>query len=147
MAKFTHQVDFIRKTCTDRLGILKIVCSKHWNLDTQTRTQIYKSLLRSVIEHLSIILHSTLRNNRTVQYNALRIIHDKDKSFSNKNLITLSRIETIELRMNLIKGEYINLAMDDQNLIVKDLVDDFKYYDRSHNNLNRRIQLCGVNLN
>ena len=59
-------------------------------------------------------------------------------------------METIEARINLLKEKYINLAMDNENPIVKDLVDgfkNFKYYGRSHNNLKKRTPLCGVKIN
>jgi hypothetical protein len=43
--------------------------------------------------------------------NALRIIHEKDKSFGNKNLLQLAQIETIDERMKYLKNNYIKTAL------------------------------------
>ena len=149
--KFDIQVEYIRKTCTDRMSILKIVSHKSWHLDIKTKTQIYKSLIRSLIEY-SAILYNTFNKKlkailNTVQYNALRIIHGKDRSFSNKNLLKLAEIEPLEDRMLKLKNNYVNVALKHKNPIVCDVVESYKefnYYGRTSNNLKKTTPMCDV---
>jgi len=148
---FNIQVEYIRKTCTDRMSILKIVSHKSWHLDTKTKTQIYKSLIRSLIEY-SAILYNTLNKKlktilNTVQYNALRIIHGKDRSFSNKNLLKLAEIEPLEERMLKLKNNYVNTALKNKNPIVCEVVESYKkfnYYGRTIKNLKKITPMCDI---
>jgi hypothetical protein len=41
-----------------------------------------------------------------VQYNALRIIHGKDRSYGNKNLLLLANIDPLETRMEKLKNKF-----------------------------------------
>ena len=150
---FNIQVEYIRKTCSDRMSILKIVSHKSWHLDIKTKTQIYKSLIRSLIEY-SAILYNTLNKKlktilNTVQYNALRIIHGKDRSFSNKNLLELAEIEPLEERMLKLKNNYVNTALKNKNPIVCEVVESykkFKYYGRTIKNLKKTTPMCDVTI-
>jgi hypothetical protein len=132
---------------------LKIVSHKSWHLDIKTKTQIYKSLIRSLIE-FSAILYNTLNKKlktilNTVQYNALRIIHGKDRSFSNKNLFELAEIEPLEERMLKLKNNYVNTALNNKNPIVCEVVESykkFKYYGRTIKNLKKTTTMCDVTI-
>jgi hypothetical protein len=150
---FNIQVEYIRKTCTDRMSILKIVSHKSWHLNIKTKTQIYKSLIRSLIEY-SAILYNTLNKKlktilNTVQYNFLRIIHGKDRSFSNNNLLKLAEIEPLEERMLKLKNNYVNTALKNKNPIVCEAVESykkFKYYGRTIKNLKKTTPMCDVTI-
>jgi hypothetical protein len=56
---FNEQVEYIKTTCQERMNILKIVSHKSCHLDTHTRTQIHKSLVRSLLEY-SAFIYGTL---------------------------------------------------------------------------------------
>ena len=150
---FNHQVEYIRKTCSERMNILKIVSNKNWHLDVKTKTQIYKSLVRSLIEYSAPFydtLSPKLKNilNAT-QYNALRIIHEKDKSFGNKNLLQLAQIESIDERMKYLKNNYIKTALANKNPLIMEIIDDykkFKYHGRTNTNLKKMTPMCTVTL-
>ena len=133
------------------MNILKIVSHKSWHLDHNTRIQIYKSLVRSLLEY-SAFIYDTLSNNmkdvlNAVQYNALRIIYDKDRRFGNKNLLKLANIETIKSRMNNLKLTYINSAIKNKNPIISELVDEYKnfyHYGMNRHTLNTKTPLCNI---
>ena len=148
---FNDQVEYIRTTCQERMNILKIVSHKSWHLDHNTRIQIYKSLVRSLLEY-SAFIYDTLSNNmkdvlNAVQYNALRIIYDKDRRFGNKNLLKLANIETIKSRMNNLKLTYINSAIKNKNPIISEVVDEYKnfyHYGMNRHTLNTKTPLCNI---
>ncbi len=98
---FNEQVEYIKTTC--RMIILKIVIHKSWHLDTNTRTQIFKSLVRSLLEY-STFIYDTSSTSLTdtlnaIQFSALRIIYNKERKFGNNNLLKLAKIEPIKTRM------------------------------------------------
>ena len=68
----------IKKTCISRLNIIRILTHKNWGLKYDTLVQIYKSIIRSIIEY-SGLNYDSLRTNQkreleTIQNNALRAV-------------------------------------------------------------------------
>jgi hypothetical protein len=49
-----NQIQYIKAACIKRLNVLKILSYKKWGL-SKTLTEIYKSLIRSLLESSSII--------------------------------------------------------------------------------------------
>ena len=115
------------------MNILKIVSHKRcicWHLSTEIKTQIYKSLVRPLLEYSSII-YSTLSNAlkdilNAVQYNALRIIFEKDRKFGNKNLLMLAKVEPLKVRMRKLELEFIRKAIEHKNPIICDIINEYK---------------------
>ena len=135
------------------MNILKVVSQKSWHLDNQTQTQIYKSLVRSLIEYSAILfdtLNAKLKNMlNSIQYNALCIIYNKDKSFGNSNLLNLAKIETIGERMNKLKNSFVNDALTSQNPLIEELVKDyknFKCYGKNNFNLKKKTPMCSIKI-
>jgi hypothetical protein len=52
---FKNQIQYIKPACIKRLNVLKILSNKKWGLSKKTLTEIYKSLIRSLLEFSSII--------------------------------------------------------------------------------------------
>jgi hypothetical protein len=51
---FKNQIDYLKKTCLQRLNIRKILSHKSWLLNEKTLIQIYNVLIRSIIDYSAI---------------------------------------------------------------------------------------------
>jgi hypothetical protein len=129
---FEHQVNHIKATCRERFNILKIISHKSWHLTKKTLVEIYHSLIRSIMEYTSFIydlLPPSLKNLiNTIQNDALRIIYQKDRTFSNEKLYELSKEKTLEIRLDELKQNYLYKAMMQRNPLIKKSYSEYKSF-------------------
>jgi hypothetical protein len=52
---FKNQLDYLKEACMKRINVLKVLSNKSWGLIKHTLTQVYNSLIRSLLEYSSII--------------------------------------------------------------------------------------------
>lgn len=71
---FKNQIDFIKKTSNSRLAILKILAHKSWKLNTTTLVNIYKTLVRSIIDY-SLFLYNILSESTQKDCKRFKIVH------------------------------------------------------------------------
>ena len=120
----------IKKTCNSRLNIIRILTHKSWGLRKETLIQIYKSLIRSVIEYMGMNYYAFGRAQRNelevIQNSALRAILKKKREDGNKNLLREANIESIRQRMNRLNCKYVEKSIKQGNPIVKDLIENYK---------------------
>lgn len=120
----------IKKTCTSRLNIIRILTHKSWGLKCKTLVQIYKSLIRSIIEYIGLNYYSLGNNQKSeleaIQNNALRTIFKKKREFGNKNLLKIAGVETIRSRMNKLNNIYLQKCQLRKNPIICDLMECYK---------------------
>ena len=136
---FEDHCNFIKSTCLKRINILKIISHKSWQLTIETRKNIYKSLVRSIIEYSSI-LQPILRCKETellnlIQNNSLRIINNKkliDK-VSIKMLEESSKIENLGSRLNTLRNRFIEKAKSSENPLIIELINDYYNYRNGRN--------------
>ncbi len=66
----------IKKKCRNRLNVIKILTNKSWKLNKHTLTNIYISLIRSIIDYSSLIFKNLAKNItksiQAIQNNVLR---------------------------------------------------------------------------
>ena len=100
----------IKKTCMSRLNIIRILTHKNWGLNKSTLVQIYKSLIRSVMEYVGLnfyILGKEQKNElEVIQNSALRAIFNKKREYGNRNLLKLAKVESIRSRLNKLNNLY-----------------------------------------
>jgi len=53
---FKHQIAHLKKTCIQRLNIMKIISHKSWQLTIETLLQVYNVLIRSVMDYSAILM-------------------------------------------------------------------------------------------
>jgi len=125
---FRNQIEYLKKTCMDRLNIIKILAYKTCQLIKKTLIQIYNVLIRSVIEYSAIIAPIISATNlnmlQIIQNNAFRLILNKPK-------VTRTRIEHLhedEANIDMIDTILTNLrkrydlkAIHNNNPIIKDI--------------------------
>jgi hypothetical protein len=79
---FSNQILYLKRCCNERLNLIKVLGHKSWNLDINTKLQMYKALVRSLLDYsLFIFPVITNKNKRKLQFiqdSALRLIYKKN---------------------------------------------------------------------
>jgi hypothetical protein len=98
---FMNQIKYLLDTSAEGLNVTKVLSFKSFNINKETLTNIYKSLIRSII-YYSIYLYDILSETnklalQRIQNKALRIIHNIkfDDHISTRQLHEIGQIETI----------------------------------------------------
>ena len=134
---FAKQLEEIKKKVISRLNILKIISHRSWYLDKATLTQIYISLVRSVLDYSfftkSSLSKANLKTLCAVQNNAIRLIHKLPRDAHTKDLLQVSGLPSLEIRFSELGQKYINSCIDNANPLMKNL---FIEYDTLLRNLN-----------
>ena len=102
---------------------------KSWGLKKETLVQIYKSLIRSVIEYTGMNFMAFGKEERKeleiIQNSALRAILVKKREDGNACLKIEANIESISLRMHKLNTAFLKNATNRKNPIISDLVDNY----------------------
>jgi hypothetical protein len=137
---FKNQIKYLLDTCADRLNVIKVLAHKSWNINKETLTNIYKSLVRSIIDY-SIYLYDILSDTnklaiQRIQNKALRIIHNIkfDDHISTKQLHEIGQIETIEERARYINEKYLTDNIKNNNPLINKLIDEYELFNEFTNN-------------
>ena len=142
---FNSQVEFIKKKCSSRLNLIKIISHRNWNLNKKTLINVYRALIGSVLDY-SFFIWPNLANSsknqlRIIQNKALRSIlklpFDKIKNqhTSIEKLNLLSGLGSVDSRMAEIKTNYTNQAQLNRNPLICKLIEQFI---RGKNRINKR---------
>ena len=129
---FCNQVDHIIEKTSDRINLLKSLSfNKTWSLPNHILVQLYKSLLRSVIEYSSFMIVSLnknlLRKLEVLQNNALRIIF-KVKLIDKVSIEILrnkAKINSVEARMKELLLRYFEQAQMYQYPLINTMIDEY----------------------
>ena len=109
----------IKKTCTSRLNIIRLLTHKSWGLKKETLVQIYKSLIRSVIEYTGLSYYAFGKTQRkeleVIQNSAMRTIFNKKREFGTKNLLKLAGVDLLTM-----------IGILQKNPIIVDLIENYR---------------------
>ena len=132
---FKNQVDYLEKTCFDRLNIIKILSHKSWKLNSRTLIQIYNTLVRSIIEYSAIISPRLSNTNmiklQVLQNNAVRAIYNYPKDPISKrpiNLEYLHSIDNLDMLVDRLDGlaeRYLVKALENKNPLITESFKDY----------------------
>ena len=126
---FMNQVNNLKKKCSNRLNIIKILSNKNWSLSKETLTTIYQSLIRSVIDYSSPIIgrisKDKLKTLERIQNAAIRSIYNLKYDESSENLLKVSSLLSIKFRMNELNERFFNTAIQSQNPLIDELMDEY----------------------
>jgi hypothetical protein len=139
---FNKQIEAIKSKVENRLNILKHLAHKSWKLSKITLINIYKSLIRSILDYSNFIVPMLSEENKrkleTCQNSALRIIfhchYNKEtkKQTSNLDLLQKAGLETIEIRSKNLTKEYFFNAVSHNNELITELLDEFSIFKNSY---------------
>ena len=132
---FIEHITDIRKKCSKRLQLLKILSRKSWHLNKKTLINIYKSLVQSIIDYSSFIFNilPEYQQNllQSIQNNAIRIIFkqpwDSSTNEFRQSIDILKNLSKIKERTDKLNLKYLLKATTLKNQLVEDLLKE--YYD------------------
>ena len=137
---FNNQIAHIKKSCSDRLNIIKRLSHESWKINTKTLIQLYKSLIRSLIDYtffiFSKISQANLNKLQAIQNNCLRIIYKKKTTFNINTLHELAELDILKVRAEEMKKKILNEAEKNNNPLIHDLLEEYPNYISSKKNLN-----------
>jgi hypothetical protein len=122
-----------------------VLANRNWGLSVRTLTQVYISLIRSLLEYSSILYPCISATNLSllekVQFKCLKIINRKSKFSSNREIIELDGYQSIENRFDQLNINYIKNNIINKNELFTDLVDEYWNYIGGRE-VNRKTLLC-----
>ena len=134
---FSFHFDMIQKKLSDRLNILKILSyDKNWALKPGILVQVYKSLVRSVLDYASVTSIAcnvnVLNDYEVVQNDALRIIFKKSVMDHVKieDLRKWARVSSIESRHSELLTRYYERAIMSNNPLVKEMFAKYEKFKK-----------------
>ena len=144
---FKYQVDYLKKACSERLNILKIISHKSWHLNEKILKEIYHSLVRSLLEYTSFIYQMLIDDLKkkvdSIQNRALRIIYKKERQFGNVALHKLAEKKALAVRLRELKEKYLMKNLLTNNPIITSLRKEFKSL-RGARELKHKTILCDI---
>ena len=105
------QINYLSVKCQTRLYCIKILSHKSWKLTQSTLTQIYKLLVRLMVEYSSTILSSLSKSRyrklQDIQNTALRSIYKLPFDTSTAYIGLLTGVDEIKDRFNKLNENFI----------------------------------------
>ena len=129
---FKNQINYLKEACLKRLNVIKVLSNRSWGLSVKTLTEVYNSLIRSLLEYSSIIYpclsSSNLETLEKIKFKCLKIINRKSKYSSNseiKTLVGLVGYQSLQDRFDVLNKSYIQKNLHNKNELIVDLYQDF----------------------
>lgn len=139
---FKNQVDIIRWKCFNRLNLIKILSNQKWKLTTRTLITLYKSLIGSIIDYSSFMVHelsvTNLKRVQSLQNRAMRTIFRKSFDTPTSELCLVSGMKTIKDRLVDLNKKFIAKARLFNSWIFQ-LVEEFEYSKNAFRNVQTTI--------
>ncbi|RMZ98398.1 RNA-directed DNA polymerase from mobile element jockey-like [Brachionus plicatilis] len=133
---FQKHVENVKKKCTNRLNCIKIISNKSWALKQSTQTAIYTSLIRSIMDHSSLILtrlsKKRLKQLQSTQNAAARAIYKLPYNFSSADLNDKAKLPSLAERMRQLNVTYCQNTILNENLLFEELLDDYENMNLTH---------------
>jgi hypothetical protein len=132
---FERHFEQLGEKIKDRLNILKIVSyDKCWRLKSDTLINMFKVLLRSVLDYSSVISAACSKKTKesleVAQNNALRIIFKKSP-MDHVSIDTLrgwANVSSIEERHSALLNSYYEQALVSNNTLILKLFENYKKF-------------------
>jgi hypothetical protein len=128
---FRNQVSYLKKTCDDRLNILKVLSNKWWGLEKNTLVILYKSLIRSILDY-SLFMYPVIspkhqKSLQAVQNNALRIISG-EYQLSSSELHRSFNIDRLDARSRELTSRYLLGCFSHNNELITELISNYSEF-------------------
>ena len=132
---FKNQVNYLKDSCLKRMNIIKVLSNKRWGLSIKTLTEVYNSLVRSLMDYSSILYPAFSATNldllEKIQLRCIKIIHRKSKYESSDTIKNQPGYLSIAKRFDDLNTRYIRNAFLHNNELIKDLYSDYREYSDS----------------
>ena len=108
---FKHQLNYLEEACMKRVNVLKVLSNKSWGLSIKRQTQVFNTLIRSLLEYSSIIYPCMSPTSVTllerIQFKCLKIINRRSKFSANSEISALPNYSSIENRFDELNLSYL----------------------------------------
>ena len=145
---FCEQVKEIRAKCLNRVNLLKVLCHREWNLTKSTLITLYKSLIGSIIDYHSHIIHCLSKENlyklQTIRNRCIRLIFRLPFDFPSNQLDPSNLVPDIITRASSINVGYFlrNLGSNGWvDRLVAEYLDSGSRFSERHDCLLERTTL------
>ena len=143
---FRNHVASIKKKCTNRLNIVKILSHKSWGLSTDTQVALYRSLIGSVIDYsafmCSQLSEALLKSVQAIQNGAMRSIFKMRYDAHIEDLCAVSNLPRVEERMMDLNQDYMENAIISNNPLFADLAMNYQRSFGGGREIENKTLLC-----
>jgi hypothetical protein len=128
---FNEHLDEIKSKCINRLNIIKIVSHKSWHLKQHTLVQLYKSLVRSIMEYSSFIvpyITQSLYKLELIQKTAIICILKQPYDTPTEDLLKIANLETLKTRLDQLNQRFLTNAITNKHELILPLFKEYTNY-------------------
>ena len=129
---FKTHFEIVVSSCEKRLNVIKILSCKYWILRPETLINIYKMLIRSIMEYSSIlyplISPCTYKKLEVIQNKAIRLSFKDGWRDNTKNLVTRANISDLKQRFDELNSRYLLKCLASDNELIFELMEDLKNF-------------------
>jgi len=126
---FKTHFENVVSSCQNRLNIIKILSCKTWKLRPDTLMNIYKSLIRSIMEYSSIlyplISQRSFKKLEIIQNKAIRISYKCGWRENTSELLAMAKLDDLKQRFDELNSRYLEKCLLSNELIIE-LTQNFK---------------------
>jgi len=125
----------MKAKCEKKLNFIKVLRSKKWDAKTNTKIQVYNTLIRSISDYAATLFQNISGNARhkieTIQYNSMLHILKESPGTSHTDMRKKLDIDTLENRHKQLKEKYIQKALKNNQLLI-DLYNEHQQFNKDH---------------
>jgi hypothetical protein len=134
---FENHFDKIKAKVKERINVLKVLSyDKSWSLNTKFLLNIYKVLIRSVMDYANVTTAACndkiVKELEVLQNDALRVIFKKSilEHVPVSTLLDWAEIETVKERHENLLNSYYEKCLVSNNLLINELFQKYKIFKR-----------------
>ena len=143
---FGAQVKAIKEKVSNRINIIKILSHRSWFIDKKTLTNLYLSLVRSVIDYSFVVISrlstKNLKSLEAAQNVSLRCIHHLPFRSHGADVRKIAGLNSIKERLERLGKNYLVKCKESSNPLIGDLCKKYNYTSSFYNNLTKATPLC-----
>ena len=142
---FVEHGELVKSKIKDRINVLKVLSyDKHWALPENFLINIYKVLVRSVMDYSSVVTlagnKSILKDMEILQNSAMRVIFKVSllDHIPIEDLLKRADISSIESRHSELTSDYYEKSMIRKNPLLENLFENYRVF-KKRNLLNENL--------
>ena len=144
---FKHHIQELKNKCLRKLNFIKILKSKKWHAKIETKTRIYKSMIRSNIDFAGPLLENVSPVDKqqleSIQYHSMVQILNAPPMSSSTEMRKKLQLDKITNRTNALKQNYLAESLS-KNKIMKDLKTEHQQFKLNHSITDNKYTMFNI---
>ena len=144
---FKHHIQELKNKCLRKLNFIKILKSKKWHAKIETKTRIYKSMIRSNIDFAGPLLENVAPVDKqqleSIQYHSMVQILNAPPMSSSTEMRKKLQLDKITSRTNALKQNYLTESLS-KNKIMKDLKTEHQQFKLNYNITDNKYSMFNI---